>query len=185
MRVSKYLVSKSLLIFWLMAGATPPQAYCAERHAKKQIEDMAALFGRGEYINQGQVQDLMMDAKTSTLIDGPIQRYYRASFIAPSSQIKEVRFGTHQVDGKSQQWIVGSLSAFFPNSKSEGCETFDHLVKSLRFTEKMREPMASIRGAAWTRSAVLSKAPYIISISTTDVTSPCVSGLTIVEEKIL
>ncbi|MGW8275935.1 hypothetical protein [Xanthomonas axonopodis] len=183
MKVSRYSFGKFSLIFGLLAGAALPQAYGAEKYAGEQVENIVTLFGRGEYVNQGQVEDLMMGAKTSALIDKSSQRYYRSSFIAPSSQIREVRFGTHQVNGKSQKWVVGSLSAFFSESRADDCETFDHLVKSMGFTEKMREPRASIKGATWTRPAVLSKAPYVIAISTTDLTSPCVSGLTIVEEK--
>lgn len=181
MKAFKFYRSKliSSLAGLLVFAVASPQAYCAE----ERVEKLVSLFNGGGYVSQSQVEALVADAKTSILKDEMLHRYYKVSFIAPSSQIKELRFGSHRGDAKSQEWTVGSLSAFFSDSKMEGCERYDSFIKNMGFVEKMREPRASIRGASWTRPAILSKGPYVISISTTDVTSPCVSSLTIVEEK--
>lgn len=175
--------NRSKLIFsmagMLAFGVMAPHAYCAE----KQVEKIISLFDGGGYVNQSQVENIVAGGETSILKDESLHRYYKTSFSAPSSQIKELRFGSHREDAKSREWVVGSLSAFFPDSKMEGCETYDSFVKNMGFAERMREPRASIRGASWTRPATLFKGPYVISISTTDVTSPCVSALTVIEEK--
>ncbi|WAT13847.1 hypothetical protein [Xanthomonas fragariae] len=163
----------------LALGVMSQWAYCAE----KQVEKIISLFDGGGYVNQSQVENIVAGGEMSILKDESLHRYYKTSFTAPSSQIKELRFGSHREDAKSREWTVGSLSAFFSDSKMEGCETYDSFVKNMGFAERMREPRASIRGASWTRPATLFKGPYVISISTTDVTSPCVSALTIVEEK--
>nr|WVL54465.1 hypothetical protein M3O59_009110 [Xanthomonas nasturtii] len=165
----------------LVISIVPNVGYCAD----SQLGKIISLFNSGVYVSQTQIENALAGERTSILREESLHRYYRTSFSAPSSQIRELRFGSHREDAQSQKWIVGSLSAFFPDSKIEGCETYDDLVKSMGFAERMREPRSSIKGASWTRPATLSKGPYVISISTTDVTKPCVSGLTIVEEKII
>lgn len=111
MKAFKFYRSKliSSLAGLLVFAVASPQAYCAE----ERVEKLVSLFNGGGYVSQSQVEALVADAKTSILKDEMLHRYYKVSFIAPSSQIKELRFGSHRGDAKSQEWTVGSLSAFF------------------------------------------------------------------------
>ncbi|WP_277937614.1 hypothetical protein, partial [Xanthomonas vesicatoria] len=105
--------------------------------------------------------------------------HYRVSLNDQKSQVTALSFGVHRSDESSQAWTVAALAVISTDKKARGCERYSDIVKKYAFVEDVREPRAVIKNAAWTQPATLTKGPYKIYVSTTDVTSPCAPGLTV------
>ncbi|MCC5074696.1 hypothetical protein [Xanthomonas campestris] len=147
----------------------------------KKIDDLISLFSSGVDVEQPQVEKLIGTdmAKVEITRDEALRRHYRVSLDDPKSQVTALSFGVHRSDAGSQVWKIAALSAIYADKKVPGCEKYDDIVKKYGFTEGIREPRSVIKGAAWTQPATLTKGSYKIYVSTTDVTSPCVSGFSV------
>ncbi|MDG4481820.1 hypothetical protein G8D20_03205 [Xanthomonas vesicatoria] len=147
--------------------------------SEKVLDELVSLFSSGVIVEESQVNKLIRAGKTEIVRDEPLRRHYRVSLNDQKSQVTALSFGVHRSDESSQAWTVAALAVISTDKKARGCERYSDIVKKYAFVEGIREPRAVIKNAAWTQPATLTKGPYKIYVSTTDVTSPCASGLTV------
>ncbi|ENZ94546.1 hypothetical protein O1K_15109 [Xanthomonas fragariae LMG 25863] len=154
--------------------------FCGDAYgSEKLLDELVSLFSSGVIVEESQVNKLIRAGKIEIVRDEPLRRHYRVSLNDRKSQATALSFGVHRSDESSQAWTVAALAVIFADKKARGCERYSDIVKKYAFVEGIREPRAVIKNAAWTQPATLTKGPYKIYVSTTDVTSPCASGLTV------
>ncbi|MCC8613090.1 hypothetical protein SIL81_03870 [Xanthomonas campestris pv. incanae] len=159
----------------------PTLAFGGALGTDKKISDLISLFSSGVEVEQSQVERLIGTDTADVEItrDEPLRRHYRVALDDPKSQVTALSFGTNRNDEGSQVWNIAALTIVSSDTKAPGCEKYRDIVKKYGFVEGIREPRSVVKGAAWTQPATSTKGPYKIFVSTTDVTSPCVSGLTV------
>ncbi|SOT99187.1 hypothetical protein LMG19146_01796 [Xanthomonas arboricola pv. fragariae] len=168
--------SSAIVVFSILVSAT----FCGDAYgSEKVLDELVSLFSSGVIVEESQVNKLIIAGKTGIVRDEPLRRHYRISLNDQNSQVTALSFGVHRSDESSQAWIVAALAVISADKKAQGCERYIDIIKKYAFVEGMREPRAVIKNAAWTQPATLTKGPYNIYVSTTDVTSPCASGLTV------
>ncbi|QTK46652.1 hypothetical protein [Xanthomonas euvesicatoria] len=169
------------LVILVAVFLMPILAFGGALSSDKKISDLISLFSSGVDVEQPQVEKLIGTdmAKVQITRDEPLRRHYRVSLDDPKSQVTALSFGAHRNDAGSQVWKIAALAAIYADKKVPGCEKYDDIVKKYDFIEGIREPRSVIKGAAWTQPATLAKGPYKIYVSTTDVTSPCISGFSV------
>ncbi|NJC02247.1 hypothetical protein GGR63_002134 [Xanthomonas sp. 3272] len=168
--------SSAIVVFSILVSAT----FCGDAYgSEKVLYELVSLFSSGVIVEESQVNKLIRAGKTEIVRDEPLRRHYRISLNDQNSQVTALSFGVHRSDESSQAWIVAALAVISADKKAQGCERYIDIVKKYAFVEGMREPRAVIKNAAWTQPATLTKGSYNIYVSTTDVTSPCASGLTV------
>ncbi|WOB25644.1 MULTISPECIES: hypothetical protein [Xanthomonas] len=176
-----YLGRPLPLVILIAMFLMPALAFGGAFGSDKKIRNLISLFSSGVDVEQPQVEKLIgVDmAKVEITRDEPLRRHYRVSLDDPKSQVTALSFGAHRSDAGSQVWKIAALAAIYADKKIPGCEKYDDIVKKYGFIESIREPRSVIKGAAWTQPATLTKGPYKIYVSTTDVTSPCISGFSV------
>ncbi|PPT97639.1 hypothetical protein XaraCFBP7407_06190 [Xanthomonas arboricola pv. arracaciae] len=164
------------MAFSILVSAT----FCGDAYgSEKVLDELVSLFSGGVIVEESQVNKLIRAGKTEIVRDEPLRRHYRVSLNDQKSQVAALSFGVHRSDERSQAWTVAALAVISTDKKARGCERYSDVVKKYAFVEGIREPRVVIKNAAWTQPATLTKGPYKIYVSTTDVTSPCASGLTV------
>ncbi|WAT13848.1 hypothetical protein [Xanthomonas fragariae] len=163
-----------LTSIFLVSTLACGNAFCSD----SIISDLVSLFNAGVDVEQPQIEKLIGTAmaKSKVVRDEPLRRHYRFSLNDPKYPVTALSFGAYRSDEGSHIWRIAALSAIYSDKKVPGCEKYDDIVKKYGFVEGIREPRSVIKGAAWTQPAILTKGPYEIYVSTTDVTSPCISG---------
>ncbi|WP_238844068.1 hypothetical protein [Xanthomonas phaseoli] len=155
-------------------------AFCDDAYGSERVlDELVSLFSSGVMVEQSENSKLLGAGKVEIVRDEPLRRHYRVSLNDQKSQVTALSFGVHRSDESSQAWTVGALAVISADKKARGCERYSDIVKKYAFVEGIREPRAVIKNAAWTQPATLTKGPYKIYVSTTDVTSPCASGLSV------
>ncbi|MDV2453585.1 hypothetical protein RL832_21995 [Xanthomonas hortorum NBC5720] len=161
------------MAFSILVSAT----FCDDAYGSKKVLDkLVSLFSSGIIVEQSQVNKLLGAGKTEIVRDEPLRRHYRVSLNDPKSQVIALSFGVHRSDERFQAWTVGALAVISADKKVRDCEIYGDVVKKYAFVEGLREPRSVVKNAAWTQPATLTKGPYEIYVSTTDVTWPCISG---------
>ncbi|WP_261381013.1 hypothetical protein [Xanthomonas vasicola] len=161
--------SSAIVAFSILVSAT----FCDDAHgSEKVLDELVSLFSSGVTVEEAQVNKLITADKAEIVRNEPLRRHYRVSLNDRKSQVTALSFGVHRSDESSQAWTVGALAVISADKKARGCERYSEIVKKYAFVEGIREPRAAIKNAAWTQPATLTKGPYKIYVSTTDVTSP-------------